>query len=152
MYYTTTQSPYGQIDVIYDEDHVYFLEFSVKSEPIWLRLSSQLSILAKEKAIEWSQIAKLTPKALIGTDFQKEVWQALMAIPHGQTRSYQDIATSIGRSKAVRAVGQAIGRNPIAILIPCHRVVTSDHRLGGYHWGVALKTKLLEAENIYLGS
>jgi AraC family transcriptional regulator of adaptative response/methylated-DNA-[protein]-cysteine methyltransferase len=82
----------------------------------------------------------------IGTDFQKSVWHALQQIPAGQTTTYAKIAESIGRPKAVRAVGTAIGANPIGFLIPCHRVIRTDGGLGGFRWGLDCKKKMLEWE------
>lgn len=82
-----------------------------------------------------------------GTRFQVKVWQALMAIPPGRLRSYQDVAEAVGLPRAARAVGTAVGRNPLAILIPCHRVIRADGRLGGYRWGLARKALILAAEN-----
>lgn len=87
-----------------------------------------------------------TPIALIGTPFQRAVWAAVQAIPYGQTRSYADIARAIGKPKAVRAVGQAIGANPVWIIVPCHRVIQSSGGLGGYAGGVERKQWLLEHE------
>ncbi|PIU31982.1 MAG: hypothetical protein COT06_05220 [Syntrophobacteraceae bacterium CG07_land_8_20_14_0_80_61_8] len=81
-----------------------------------------------------------------GTPFQRQVWQALCHIPHGETRSYQHLADQIGRPRAARAVGQACGRNPIPILVPCHRVITSSGRLGGFSSGLAVKRSLLDLE------
>ncbi len=78
-----------------------------------------------------------------GTPFQLKVWKALLTIPSGQLSTYGAIAKKIKLPKAHRAVGTAIGKNPIALLIPCHRVIRSDGKLGGYHWGVARKTKIL---------
>lgn len=86
------------------------------------------------------------PLALHGTKFQQQVWAALMRIPSGQSRTYQDIANAIGEPTAVRAVGTAIGRNPIVIIVPCHRVVGSDGSLGGYGPGVGRKQQLLALE------
>ncbi len=87
------------------------------------------------------------PLVYEGTVFQKEVWQALAEIPYGETRTYADIATKIGRPKAVRAVGQANHANPIAIMIPCHRVIGSGGSLVGYAGSrVELKSALLELE------
>lgn len=83
-----------------------------------------------------------------GTPFQHRVWAALLAIPCGQTRSYGDIAAAIGQPAACRAVGSAVGRNPVAILIPCHRVLAANHRIGGFYWGAALKRRLLAGEGI----
>lgn len=81
-----------------------------------------------------------------GTSFQRQVWQELCRIPYGETRSYQQLADQIGRPRAARAVGQACGRNPIAILVPCHRVITSGGRLGGFSGGLAIKRLLLDLE------
>ena len=83
-----------------------------------------------------------------GTPFQKEVWQALSSIPYGQTRSYADIAAQVGRPKAFRAVGMANNRNPIPIVIPCHRVVGSSGDMVGYAYGTKIKRYLLELEGI----
>lgn len=83
-----------------------------------------------------------------GTSFQRRVWAALTAIPWGETRTYAQIAAAVGSPRAVRAVGQANHRNPIPILIPCHRVVGSDGSLTGYAGGVAKKQLLLELEGV----
>jgi AraC family transcriptional regulator of adaptative response/methylated-DNA-[protein]-cysteine methyltransferase len=80
------------------------------------------------------------------TSFQHRVWNALRAIPRGETRSYGEIAKSIGAPKAVRAVGAACGANPLAIVVPCHRAVAADGRLTGYRWGIERKRRLLEME------
>jgi methylated-DNA-[protein]-cysteine S-methyltransferase len=86
------------------------------------------------------------PLALHGTEFQLAVWHALQDIPYGETRSYKEIAASIGRPKAVRAVGMANNRNPISIIVPCHRVIGHDGKLVGYGGGLPLKQYLLELE------
>lgn len=83
---------------------------------------------------------------LYGTDFQIEVWRALLEIPFGKTSTYSDIAKAINNPRALRAVGTAIGRNPVAILVPCHRVLRSDGGIGGYYWGIEKKKILLEWE------
>lgn len=85
-----------------------------------------------------------------GTLFQNEVWSALADIPFGELRSYSDIAIAIGRPKAVRAVGAANGRNPLPIIVPCHRVIGSNGSLTGFAGGIPLKTKLLELEGALL--
>lgn len=81
-----------------------------------------------------------------GTEFQKKVWQALINIPHGQTVCYKDIAVAIGNPKASRAVGMANNKNPIPIIIPCHRVIGKNGNLTGYAGGLNIKRKLLEYE------
>jgi AraC family transcriptional regulator of adaptative response/methylated-DNA-[protein]-cysteine methyltransferase len=86
------------------------------------------------------------PLDIRGTAFQQRVWAALSAIPPGKTATYKEIALAIGQPKAVRAVAQACGANPLAIAIPCHRVVRSDGELSGYRWGVERKRKLIDRE------
>ena len=87
---------------------------------------------------------------LYGTDFQLEVWRALLEIPFGHIVSYGDIAVKINRPKACRAVGTAVGNNPVTYLIPCHRVVLSDGSIGNYYWGSELKKQILEWEKSFL--
>ena len=89
---------------------------------------------------------------LRGTDFQRACWQALLAIPYGETRSYADIARAVGRPQGFRAVGMANNRNPVAIAVPCHRVIASDGTLCGYGGGLDLKRKLLELEGALTGT
>ena len=84
---------------------------------------------------------------LRGTKFQHQVWEALLDIPFGERRSYRDIAMAVGRPTAVRAVGAANGSNPVSLVVPCHRVINSDGKLGGYGGGLALKARLLAMES-----
>jgi methylated-DNA-[protein]-cysteine S-methyltransferase len=86
------------------------------------------------------------PLAPAGTEFQRAVWTALSAIPHGELRSYRDIAIAIDKPAAVRAVGAANGRNPLPVVVPCHRVIGSDGSLTGFAGGLAIKRQLLELE------
>ncbi len=81
-----------------------------------------------------------------GTEFEREVWSALSLIPFGETRSYKWVAETIGRPGAVRAVGQALSKNPIPIVVPCHRIIESNGSIGGYALGVNTKVRLLEME------
>tara|TARA_B110000003_G_scaffold19943_3_gene19390 strand:+ start:91 stop:624 length:534 start_codon:yes stop_codon:yes gene_type:complete len=87
-----------------------------------------------------------TPLHLIGAPFQIKVWEALLKIPSGYVTTYSDIAQCIGAPKAVRAVGTAVGRNPISWLIPCHRALRKSGALGGYHWGLPVKRTMLAYE------
>ena len=89
---------------------------------------------------------------LRGTDFQLACWRALLAIPYGETRSYADIARAVGRPQGFRAVGMANNRNPVAIVVPCHRVIASDGTLCGYGGGLDIKRKLLELEGALSGT
>ena len=82
-----------------------------------------------------------------GTLFQQRVWQVLLTIPYGETVSYGELARMIG-CKSAQAVGQAVGANPIALLIPCHRVIAAHGQIGGYEYGIEIKKRLLELENI----
>lgn len=83
-----------------------------------------------------------------GTALQRQVWQALRSIPAGQTCSYTDLARMVGRPRSVRAVATACGANPLAVLVPCHRVLRSDGGLGGYRWGLQRKRQLLIQEGV----
>lgn len=93
---------------------------------------------------------KIDVEKLKGTDFQKKVWKALLEIPKGKTMTYKELAKKIGRPKAVRAVANAVGANPLTIKIPCHRVIRSDGSLGGYSGKGGIKTKkaLLKKEGV----
>ena len=84
---------------------------------------------------------------MIGAPFQIKVWEALLKIPSGQVTTYSDLATAIGKPRAVRAVGTAVGRNPVAWLIPCHRALRKSGGLGGYHWGLPVKRAMLAWES-----
>ena len=86
------------------------------------------------------------PFDLEGTPFQRKVWQELSRIPFGRTLSYRDVAEKIRNPKAVRAVGSANGKNPVCIIIPCHRVIAADGSIGGYAGGIAMKRQLLDLE------
>lgn len=86
---------------------------------------------------------------LAGTEFQRRVWRALLHIPFGEVASYDDVARAAGAPTAHRAVGTAIGRNPIALLVPCHRVIRKDRQLGGYRWGADRKRAILDWEAVH---
>jgi AraC family transcriptional regulator of adaptative response/methylated-DNA-[protein]-cysteine methyltransferase len=109
--------------------------------------------LSQELAMVLARIAgrnldRSLPLDLHGTDFQQEVWNELLAIPPGSTRSYLDVAQAIKRPKATRAVAQACGANPVAVVVPCHRVVMSDGSIGGYSGLPGVKKALLAAEGV----
>jgi O-6-methylguanine DNA methyltransferase len=109
----------------------------------WLRLTER----ALEQALAGKTPDRLPPLDLSsGTEFQRRVWDALRKIPSGQTKSYAQVAQSIGRPGAVRAVGQACGANPIPVVIPCHRVLAAGGKLGGFSSGLDWKRKLLTRE------
>ena len=103
------------------------------------------SVLAR---IAGRRLDDALPLDLQGTDFQRDVWNQLLAIPPGSTRSYLDVAQAIKRPKATRAVAQACGANPVAVVVPCHRVVMSDGSIGGYSGLPGVKKALLAAEGV----
>lgn len=96
--------------------------------------------------LEGKRVAFELPLDLRGTPFQLRVWNALLDIPYGETRSYADVARAVGNPAAVRAVGAANGANPVALVVPCHRVIESGGKLGGYGGGLPLKRRLLAME------
>ena len=101
---------------------------------------------AVRRYLEGDATLERVPLDVRGTVFQRRVWEALRAIPRGETRSYSQIARAIGAPKAVRAVGSACGANPVALVIPCHRALRADGSLGGYAWGLKRKQRLIELE------
>ena len=109
---------------------------------ILVEVARQLQLYFKGKLRQYSLPLKPT-----GTPFQKRVWRELRSIPYGATRSYHEIAQAIGNARAARAVGLACNANPIAIIIPCHRVVGTDGDPTGYSAGVEKKLRLIELEN-----
>lgn len=117
---------------------------NARFEPAPAALADHLATLVA--MIEEPEVARTLPIDLRGTVFQRRVWEALRAIPRGETRTYGEVAAALGMPRAARAVGAAIGANPVSVAVPCHRVIGSDGRLTGYEWGVARKQALLEKE------
>lgn len=112
----------------------------------WHRVTAK----ALKKILAGGEPEEFPPLDLAGTEFQKGVWNALRKIAPGQTKSYGEIAVAIGKPKAVRAVGGACGANPIPVLVPCHRVLAANKKLGGYSGGLDWKRSLLAREGIIL--
>jgi AraC family transcriptional regulator of adaptative response/methylated-DNA-[protein]-cysteine methyltransferase len=131
------------------------LETSLREEYPAAILEPGDGLLARYAEQVVSQIegedAQSLPLDIKGTDFQQRVWEALRRIPAGETRSYQAIAAEIGAPKAVRAVAHACAQNPLAVVIPCHRVIRQTGELGGYRWGLERKRRLLEQERTAAG-
>jgi len=113
-----------------------------RDDSAFLSLHSQLGAYFDGQPVSFD-----VPLDLVGTPFRKRVWEALRAIPYGMTTSYADIARRIGAPSAARAVGMANGRNPVAIIVPCHRVIGSNGAMTGYASGIANKCYLLELES-----
>jgi methylated-DNA-[protein]-cysteine S-methyltransferase len=124
-----------------------FAGFTKSETPVTKKTAAQIEEYLAGKRKQFN-----VPFVLRGTEFQKAVWQALQQIPFGETRSYKEIAIAVGRPKAVRAVGRANNRNPVVIIVPCHRVIGHDGSLTGFGGGLPLKRRLLELEgSIALG-
>lgn len=165
LYYSTWRSPIGPLTLVASERGLVALEFGVArvSDPdrrvgdprhtrppdaTWLYSDDQLVACRHELEQYFSGALRrfTVPLDLRGTEFQLRCWQALLKIPYGETRTYAEQARAIGQPKAFRAVGMANHDNPIAIIVPCHRVIASDGKLGGYGGGLALKQRLLDLE------
>ncbi len=140
-------SPFGRICITADEGHIKCISFG--EEPEVPRREAALIKRAYAELREYYDGRRRSfdlPLAPEGTGFQKAVWQALCEIPYGETRSYGQVAESIGKPDAARAVGQACNRNPIAVMIPCHRVIGKNAELSGYAAGLSVKKGLLDLE------
>ena len=121
------------------------IEAPLQPQHPWIRQTAEA--LAGYWAAPAAPLAALPPLDLGGTAWQRQVWQALLAIPPGATRRYGELATQLGRPAAARAVGAAVGRNPVSVLVPCHRVTGSQGALTGYAGGLPRKQALLDAES-----
>lgn len=151
---TRTQSPVGPLFLAASEKGLVRLEFDARVQAIDSR-EVELQEAPNELVPYLHQLEEYFdgqrrdfsfPLDLRGTDFQLLCWRALIDIPYGETRTYADIARAIGHPKAFRAVGMSNNRNPIAIVVPCHRVIASDGTLCGYGGGLDIKRKLLDLE------
>lgn len=153
MYKKVMNSPVGKIEII--EENEKIVELNIYNEErnqkknniiekdtkLLLEVEKQLREYFEGKRIKFE--ISLNPK---GTEFMKKVWKELLKIPYGETRTYKEIAEKIGNSKASRAVGMANNKNPIPIIIPCHRVIGSNNKLVGYALGLDMKQYLLDLE------
>lgn len=147
-------TPFGECTIVFSDEGVSALIFHENRDAALLDIKNRFyGIELNESQVNAETLCKqiFVENAKIqisvkGTDFQRNVWNALCEIPVGSTATYAQIAQKVGKSKAVRAVGTAIGANPVAWLIPCHRVLRTDGGLGGYRWGLELKMKMLERE------
>jgi len=155
------ESPIGPLRMASSERGLAFLELPTANGPGlagWLqRLRPQVqpghgfapnreAIRQVLEYLEGKRREFALPLDLRGTPFQSAVWRTLQAIPYGATRTYGDVARAVGRARAVRATGAANGANPVPLVVPCHRVVASGGRLGGYGGGLELKARLLALE------
>ncbi|WP_114784171.1 methylated-DNA--[protein]-cysteine S-methyltransferase [Vibrio tetraodonis] len=152
--YTTFNSPLGKMTIQANDDGLMGAWFETQTtqpqdlgkkapkHPILILTINQLQEYFSHRR-EMFQL----PLAAKGTEFQQQVWQALKTIPYGETWSYQQLAEAIGNPKAVRAVGLANGKNPISVIVPCHRVIGKKGKLTGYAGGLDRKAALLKLEH-----
>jgi len=154
IYYTTMESPVGTLRLVAEElglRTVWFVRGRKDEKPDaeWKQDAAFFTdVMRQLNAYFAGELREFEiPLLLEGTEFQKRVWKALLAIPYGETISYGELAKKIGEPKAVRAVGAANGQNPIPIIVPCHRVIGSDGSLTGFGGGIENKKRLLELES-----
>ena len=132
-----------------EDNHIVYVEFcdekklETHQNPLLIKLQKQCDDYSSSKLKTFD-----CPLSYKGTEFQMKVWDALLTIPYGEVRTYKQIAEQIGHPKAFRAVGGACNKNPIGLIIPCHRVIGSDHSLTGYAGGLEFKELLLKHEHV----
>lgn len=159
MHFSILSAPFGELIVASRADRLSYLAFTDAPEKhlddLHARFPNETLHAVTSPIHQWvldtfmcRETVDFSHLDVIGTPFQLRVWKEVHNIPFGCLRSYQEIALAVNHPKAIRAVGTAIGRNPIALIIPCHRVVRSDGALGGYRWGLAHKQALLDWESV----
>lgn len=145
-------SQVGPLFIVASEKKLHGLFWKLQSIPLLPDDSMQEHFVINQTRLQLDEyflgLRKIfdLPLSTSGTKFQMQVWDQLSKIPYGQTRSYKDIATALHDKNACRAVGSANGKNPISIIVPCHRVISSDGTLGGFAGGLVVKEKLLALE------
>lgn len=146
-FYDTFESPVGTLYLIFTGKILRGIDFKKPSE---ILRRGNAPFLIKKELKEYFENGRddFTQKIALtkGTEFEKKVWLALKEIPYGETLTYKWLAEKIGKPNAFRAVGQALSRNPMPIVLPCHRVIESDGSLGGYSAGIDIKRRLLDIE------
>ena len=158
IHYSIADSPLGKLMVAATERGLCAVEFAEAEDPLRAALRSEYksAVLIEEepsaytdaiiKQLKGQPLPGKLPLDIEATTFQRRVWQHLQTIPFGQTQSYSEVARQIGQPKAARAVARACASNPVAIAIPCHRVVRNDGEPGGYRWGMDRKEAILQSE------
>lgn len=154
MYYDFFETTViGTLTLVGDEAGLRHIDFEKEKNPLLIRKNWErrpgffATVKAQLRAYFDRQLTQFDlPLALVGTPFQLRVWQALRVIPYGELISYKKLAEAVGKPKAVRAVGGANGKNPIPIIVPCHRVIGSDGSLTGFGGGLEVKKRLIDLE------
>ena len=146
-FYDTLETPIGTLYLIFTGKILMEIDFK---KPTGLPRKGISSFPVRKELKEYFEHGKdaFTQKIdlINGTEFEKKVWLALKEIPFGETRTYKWLAEKVGKPKASRAVGQALGKNPLPLIFPCHRIIESDGSLGGYSGGIDVKRRLLDME------
>jgi methylated-DNA-[protein]-cysteine S-methyltransferase len=152
IYYDTFQSPLGQLVLVFSGKGLAEIRFEGEEKPPYPKGKAPEQFRKQLKDYFDGTLRGFHQPLLFlsGTDFEKKVWLSLMEVPYGETRTYKWLAERIGNAKAVRAVGHALGSNPIPIVIACHRIIGSDGSLVGYTGGLDVKRRLLDLEYYYL--
>jgi methylated-DNA-[protein]-cysteine S-methyltransferase len=151
IFVTYCPSPIGALEIRGTQEHIVAVNFVDRTR----KADEKLPLCVRECAAQIDAYFRGACKAfslrllLQGTDFQRSVWQQLVRVPFGKTSSYSGIAAAIGKPKAYRAVGSANGKNPISIIVPCHRIIGSNGKLTGYGGGLWRKAWLLSHEKQY---
>lgn len=154
LFYIIYDSPIGILTLLEKASSLEKICFGELHNNNYTQKETPLLTLAAEQLSEYfsgSRREFTVPLAPKGTDFQRKVWNALSVIPYGTTKTYKDIAIECDSPKAFRAVGLANNKNPIPIIIPCHRVIGTNGSLVGYAGGVDIKTQLLKLEGLFQG-
>lgn len=151
-YYSIYSSPLGKLLIVSSKSELLRVQFYKKGDNFNIT-AEEPEVILKTKLWLDSYFGKENPKIeiplkLIGTNFQLKVWDLLLKIPYGKTVTYKDIAKNISSNMTAQAVGQAVAKNPIAIIVPCHRVIGSDGLLTGYAGGIENKKRLLDLEKV----
>jgi methylated-DNA-[protein]-cysteine S-methyltransferase len=146
-FYDTFQSPIGTLYLIFSGKSLSGIDF-VRPDRVMGKGETPAAFQKELKDFFEHGIEQFSQKIIFvaGTDFEKRVWLILREIPFGETRTYKWLAERLGKPNAFRAVGQALSKNPLPIVLPCHRVIESDGSLGGYSGGIDIKRRLLDIE------
>ena len=152
LYYVAMQSPIGKLHLVSDDKSLLSVGLGGPKPSLKFKSGGEAcavlteAVTQLEEYFRGERVKFNLPTKMNGTEFQLKAWRSLANIPYGKTISYREQAEKLGAGKAFRAVGSANGRNPLPIIVPCHRVVASDGTLGGYAGGLKMKAQLLEIE------
>jgi len=150
-YYSTLKLDWGAIVIEADEEAVTSVYLESEKEKSENDQKNEWTKLGKEQIIEYLAGRRTDfdlPLKMRGTPFQLSVWEALRTIPYGTCVSYKDVCKMIGNDRACQAVGTAVGKNPFFIVVPCHRVISSNGTIGGFSYGLLVKRRLFQVEEI----